>query len=513
MSIIADTADSVFRDYATDGVPASGAHRPIKSEVRDLFGLIDTGIGYVNAVADGVTAADADIAAADVAAAGEMLRFRSGAYRVAANLTITSPVSIDPGTTFVVDSGATLTFNGRCQLPFASVFTGAGSAAFRADAIDAALPEWWGAQGNNDTDIVTGPITAALNATALQAALNAHRVVDLKGRDTYRFDTRLAINNDGQSIIGRGRKNTRLLYTGTVGAIWHPLQLTTTRTFFKMRGLQVSAPNLNTTSRVVDLMSVQFWSLDDVWITGATVGGVTALWLGAVWITTEGTYGSLKDIYIGLCGIGIRWDDDANHITCDNVRVQCSLTSGFAYLMLGNGTGRISGNWLERVAAEFPGQINTGAFLSTGVDGVFISGRWESLATGINIGSAAGNVSAPIRKQLFSSNTSNISTALGTGNATAGVPSLIAGGQYDGAANTTSWHHNLTMTRTATGSFTFTFVSTQPSNRYLVSCGSNAKRLQVTGQNSNSFTVETRDASDVLTNYALMTISVFAVER
>jgi hypothetical protein len=31
------TVDSVFRDYATDGVPSSGAHKPIKSEIRELL--------------------------------------------------------------------------------------------------------------------------------------------------------------------------------------------------------------------------------------------------------------------------------------------------------------------------------------------------------------------------------------------------------------------------------------------------------------------------------------------
>lgn len=46
---ITTTAASVFRDYATDGVPASGEHEPVKADIRTLFGTIDTtidGAGY-----------------------------------------------------------------------------------------------------------------------------------------------------------------------------------------------------------------------------------------------------------------------------------------------------------------------------------------------------------------------------------------------------------------------------------------------------------------------------------
>lgn len=41
MGVIVDLADEVYRDYVTDGVPASGAWAPEKSEIRDLFELIE----------------------------------------------------------------------------------------------------------------------------------------------------------------------------------------------------------------------------------------------------------------------------------------------------------------------------------------------------------------------------------------------------------------------------------------------------------------------------------------
>jgi hypothetical protein len=44
MAEITTDAAEVFRDYASDGVPASGAHEPIKSEIRSLFQIVDARI-------------------------------------------------------------------------------------------------------------------------------------------------------------------------------------------------------------------------------------------------------------------------------------------------------------------------------------------------------------------------------------------------------------------------------------------------------------------------------------
>lgn len=37
------TAAEVFRDYATDGVPSSGAHKPIKADIRELLAVLEAG--------------------------------------------------------------------------------------------------------------------------------------------------------------------------------------------------------------------------------------------------------------------------------------------------------------------------------------------------------------------------------------------------------------------------------------------------------------------------------------
>jgi hypothetical protein len=45
MGQIKTDADQAFRDYITDGVPGSGAHEPVKSDIRALMALVDALVG------------------------------------------------------------------------------------------------------------------------------------------------------------------------------------------------------------------------------------------------------------------------------------------------------------------------------------------------------------------------------------------------------------------------------------------------------------------------------------
>jgi hypothetical protein len=47
MGTIADVISAAWRDYVTDGVPASGAHEPVKSEIRDIGPVIESAISAV----------------------------------------------------------------------------------------------------------------------------------------------------------------------------------------------------------------------------------------------------------------------------------------------------------------------------------------------------------------------------------------------------------------------------------------------------------------------------------
>lgn len=49
MGVIRTDANSAWRDYVTDGDPASGAYRPVKSDIRALFGTIDDEVAALQA--------------------------------------------------------------------------------------------------------------------------------------------------------------------------------------------------------------------------------------------------------------------------------------------------------------------------------------------------------------------------------------------------------------------------------------------------------------------------------
>lgn len=51
MGAIRTSADATFRDYVTDGVPASGVHDPLKSDTRDTMGVIEDRVDDVEASA------------------------------------------------------------------------------------------------------------------------------------------------------------------------------------------------------------------------------------------------------------------------------------------------------------------------------------------------------------------------------------------------------------------------------------------------------------------------------
>lgn len=63
MGTIAESFVSVFRDYVTAGVPASGAHEPVKSEIRAIGPVIESAIGTIGlaALVDVVKATRADL--------------------------------------------------------------------------------------------------------------------------------------------------------------------------------------------------------------------------------------------------------------------------------------------------------------------------------------------------------------------------------------------------------------------------------------------------------------------
>jgi hypothetical protein len=67
MGAITDALAAAFRDYVTTGVPASGAHEPVKSEIRALGPLIESAIGSTTLASVDVTKTTKSLLDADLA--------------------------------------------------------------------------------------------------------------------------------------------------------------------------------------------------------------------------------------------------------------------------------------------------------------------------------------------------------------------------------------------------------------------------------------------------------------
>jgi len=484
-------------------------------------------------VADGATANNAELATADAYAQllGKELVFPAGAYRISGNLTITSPVRLMPGAYFVVDAGSTLTLNGRVSLPFGYVFRGAGLVEFGFRTLSVARPEWWGAVADGLD------ASAPLNTTAIQRAMDVCRNVMLDASPNsgqrspetgalitpsakeYRTNATLAYKYDATIVAGAGRRNSTIYLISTTGPAFHNpnkndlpvtvggFTVTGTRYNCVLEGVKVMAPNL-TSGIVVDWKSMQFGRIHDFWIVGKNLAGITALNLGAVWVSTECTYNNISEGYIGLCSTGIRFEDGANNNHIDQVRVQCSVAGGFAILLLGTGAGRISSNLISACGFEFPGQINTGLFASTGVDGLtLLANRWESLATAINVALAAEHVDIG-PSQHYSSNTTKVTVPSTGVNGVIPFPAVRA--YLNGSTVAIERGHGLTaFARKAgvpAGGYRISFP--QPDNNYFAQASSNQRGTAITAQSSGYIEVETRDAAGALADAAILQIAI-----
>jgi hypothetical protein len=66
MGAIRTTANAAFRDFVTDGVPASGVHEPVKSEARATFGAVEDAVDTATAIANSAAAGRTALAAVRV---------------------------------------------------------------------------------------------------------------------------------------------------------------------------------------------------------------------------------------------------------------------------------------------------------------------------------------------------------------------------------------------------------------------------------------------------------------
>lgn len=127
------TAATVFRDYETDGVPASGRHKPKKSSIRELLGGYEASIATV-ANYGGTSLADSSAAVSAMAAALGFVRFGRGSTLISVDLTIDVPIYFEPGAYVTVAATKTLTITEVINSSRQWIFRGDGSVVLGHDA-------------------------------------------------------------------------------------------------------------------------------------------------------------------------------------------------------------------------------------------------------------------------------------------------------------------------------------------------------------------------------------------
>jgi hypothetical protein len=176
----------------------------------------DFALGWVDVIAEG------GLSAAYLSHPGGGVFYVSGPTTVAANLTLpaTVIVKVDPGAVITVNTGVTLTINGRFDAGLYQVFScaGTGKVIFGAGAVKEVYPEWWA--------VNTVPGTTDMGA-AIQAAITSNpRGVVAFGSTSYKSTVTIS-SAAGIWLKGSGIGNT-IIYESSdvnlfslVGSAWN----------------------------------------------------------------------------------------------------------------------------------------------------------------------------------------------------------------------------------------------------------------------------------------------------
>jgi len=181
---------------------AGAVARKVSDLLSDTLSVRDFG-----AAVDGTT--DARSAFAAASAAGPFV-VPKGRYKIASSLSISSAMTMRPGSVLVIPTGVTVTLPGEFEATIGKHFecTGTGAVAFSKGVIGYA--EWWGGAPDN---------TSVDNSTAITQAFSAcSETVLLAG--TYYISSTLSLNTPTRVLRGQGKASSYIcIQSGSLDAI------------------------------------------------------------------------------------------------------------------------------------------------------------------------------------------------------------------------------------------------------------------------------------------------------
>ncbi len=178
---------------------------------NELFYASIVNLRNYGAISDGVFDCTNAFNLAIQASSNKTLLLPSGTYRIANSITIPNDVSLflSNGAKISVDSGKTLTINGKLFAGIYQIFTGSGSVVITKGATEALYPEWWGAVGDGSTDD-TDALQACIDCATTVGNVN---VVKLSEK-TYKITSALTTTGGGINIVGVSMNRSWILASG-----------------------------------------------------------------------------------------------------------------------------------------------------------------------------------------------------------------------------------------------------------------------------------------------------------
>lgn len=222
----------------------------------------------------------------------------------------------------------------------------------------------FGAQGDGITD----------DTMAIQKALDTGGVIVMPSGN-YKVTSTLVIKSDNTVLVGQGPSITTIIFTGESPLIVSANAHAKTCYWCKLTDIRIQVNNSNFSGPIVDWSSMQFGTLENLWIAGPKTNNSIGIKISAVSSKTDATYNNVSHVFVGLVSTCILFSNIANSNTVQLSRFQ-PMPGGVGISL----TDHINNTHIINNGFEYPGHVSGGILIAKNVMNTIIQGnRFESL--------------------------------------------------------------------------------------------------------------------------------------